>query len=422
MHKYLLLWLCLASLSTPVRLFAQEGAMSADSIVYVKMDFLPGDSLEMYSDREGSPAAGQIHEKSDLNADGYTDLIVAFPASGDTFYGIYVQEADGWYQEVFSPAPWTGLTGRILDKESTIVQGQTWKKIGLYARDTLQAYIAYTRDAYRIYSREEDAREILQTYSMDKKQYQIRNLPQVNPTYALPLLRVMEQDTVRDYMLPFQHYMEISKVWYTLDHQVPYFIVQGRYQLFLIDLSREKISQPIIPGLDINYGEDGISGTLSGCQFTSDGSYILGNAVSYGLFCFNIRDLDHPRELLRFSSRSNDRGQAYFFLDSLGGDRYTGMISSSDTTKKNTHISNFYTASHPARFLFRDARLEPLTAPHIDPADYEKSPENLPYVLLHAQDQKGNTLPWVVDLRAEELLTGSNAKAFVQTLHVSEIP
>src|SRR5690606_847179 len=125
------------------------------------------------------------------------------------------------------------------------------------------------------------------------------------------------------------------------------------------------------PGVDVSYDEDAISGQMNGFQFFDDDSYLLGIAVSYGVFCFNISDLDHPKELLRYSSDFSDRGQPYFFLEKNADGSYNGIVSQSDTTKKSSHVSGFYTETRKARYLFRDAHLALTEDPYSDPADYE---------------------------------------------------
>src|SRR5690606_3685431 len=124
---------------------------------------------------------------------------------------------------------------------------------------------------------------------------------------------------------------------------------------YLVDLENEKISARIQPGLDVEYGDDAISGTVGGFQFFDKDNYLLGIAVSYGVFCFNISDLDHPKELLRYSSDFSDHGHPYFFLEQNADGSYNGIVSWSDTTKKSSHVSNFYTATKKATYLFRDA-------------------------------------------------------------------
>src|SRR5690606_40968525 len=93
------------------------------------------------------------------------------------------------------------------------------------------------------------------------------------------------------------------------------------------------------PGQEVEYGDDSISGTVSGFQFFDGDNYLLGIAVSYGVFCFNISDLDEPKELSRYTGHYGDRGQPYFFLEQNADGSYNGMVSRSDTLKKSDYVS-----------------------------------------------------------------------------------
>lgn len=79
-----------------------------------------------------------------------------------------------------------------------------------------------------------------------------------------------------------------------------------RYQVYLVDLENEKFSAPMQPGMEIDYGNDAISGTLSGFQFFDEDRYLLGTAANYGI-----------------RARSNDEGDV-FALYRLLGDKAIG--------------------------------------------------------------------------------------------------
>lgn len=189
-----------------------------------------------------------------------------------------------------------------------------------------------------------------------------------------------------------------------------FFIVIDRYRVYLVDLQNEKISARIQPGLGVEYGDDSIRGTVNGFQFFDDDNYLLGIAVSYGIFCFNISDLDHPKELPRYTGHYSDRGQPYFFLEQNADGSYNGIVSRSDTTKKSSHVSNFYTATKKATYLFRDAQLMPPNGTYINPVN-DENPKS--FVLLYEKGTNGKQTPWVVDLKKGILVKDKAAQRFI---------
>lgn len=225
-------------------------------------------------------------------------------------------------------------------------------------------------------------------------------------------LRVIEKDTITDIIAPIDEYpdLEMSRVELIQLHGRPFFFVIDRYRVYLVDLPNEKISARIQPDLGVEYGDDSIRGTVNGFQFFDDDNYLLGIAVSYGVFCFNISDFDDPKELLRYTSDFSDRGQPYFFLEQNADGSYNGIVSRSDTTKKSSHVSNFYTATKKATYLFRDAQIMPLDKSYIDPS-IDEAPK--PFVLLYEKDTNGKRIPWVVDLDKGRLIQGRPAQRFI---------
>lgn len=251
-------------------------------------------------------------------------------------------------------------------------------------------------------------------YTLRDKTYQVGRLLLKNFKYGPLTLRVIEKDTITDVIAPMDEYpdLEMSRADLIQLHGRPFFFVIDRYRVYLADLEREKISASIEPGVRVKYGDDSISGTVSGFQFFDEDNYLLGIAVSYGVFCFNISDLDNPKELLRYSSDFSDQGQTYFFLEQNPDGTCNGMISQSDTTKKSSHVSNFYTATEKAIYLFRDAHLSVPEEPYVDPADYEIG-HSEPFLLLYENGRNGKKTPWIVDLKKGIVFKGESAQRFI---------
>lgn len=254
---------------------------------------------------------------------------------------------------------------------------------------------------------------------LGEKVFQVGSMEQSDGTAGSPVLRVREGSAVRDYAAASLRQLDTVDVW--LDPWVgkPLLLVRDRYHLILVDTQTEAVSAAIRPGVGVAFGDDAISGQMKGLRLFDDDAYLQGVAVGYGVFCFDISDWEHPRELQRYSGEAADYGQPYFFLDQVADGSYTGFISQSDTTKKSTHISNFYTETTPPRYLFRHVRLEGPKGPYADPADYEIGhPE--PYLQLYALEGAEGRTPWVIDLVTGELVEDDKLVEAGKPLEVQE--
>ncbi|GAB3012148.1 hypothetical protein GCM10027051_13690 [Niabella terrae] len=178
----------------------------------------------------------------------------------------------------------------------------------------------------------------------------------------------------------------------------PYFLIKDRYQLYLIDLEAKTFAA-LQPGKGLDYGEDAISGTMRGLRFFDH--YLLGNAVSYGLFCFNIQDPAHPRELKRYTAVYSNLGQPYFFLDEHPDGTLSGLFAQSDTLNKSTVISQFYTTIKNPWYVFqKEKRLQP-TSGYTDPVNL---PDPDAYLNLIKNRRVGKPVNWTIDLKQGLLL------------------
>src|SRR5690606_17962938 len=136
----------------------------------------------------------------------------------------------------------------------------------------------------------------------------------------------------------------------------------------------------------------------------------LFRSVSYGPFCFNISNLDYPKELQRYSDQYWDSGQPYFFLDQQSDNSWNGFIAQSeDVTKLGG--SPLYKEIKDIRFLFREAYIIPHSGPYLNPVIEEAS---MPFILLYEKKTSGKKIPWVVDLVKGKLLKGETASQFIK--------
>ncbi|HLT89294.1 MAG TPA: hypothetical protein VKZ57_17045, partial [Sphingobacterium sp.] len=301
-----------------------------------------GDSVRLIREDDSSTFNGQISKKVDLNFDGLDDFIINFGQCGnwgDCLYGIYVQKTDQKYTCVFHPEYWYSGKWDLLEKEFTRVDGVQWMKLRLYSRTdygggppgiVTTSSLQFDGSRYQNIElqsltnwpnnmNETETFGVQKEYAHRGKTYQVGRMLLKDFQYGPLTLRVIEKDTITDIIAPIDEYpdLEMSRVELIQLHGRPFFFVIDRYRVYLVDLPNEKISARIQPDLGVEYGDDSIRGTVNGFQFFDDDNYLLGIAVSYGVFCFNISDLDDPKELLRYTSDFSDRGQPYFFWSKM---------------------------------------------------------------------------------------------------------
>jgi len=406
--------------------YAQQGFPNQRDCLDYTVKIMSGDSVRLIPNGDYSTMSGEIAKKIDLNFDGFDDLIVNFGWCGnwgDCIYGIYAQVADGKYTCVFQPTYWYSGKWDLLENEYSFVNGVRWMKLRLYSRTDYgsdspglvpTSFLQFDGKSYEnlaLQSLSNWPKHIdkTETFGVEKefqyqgKTYQVGRLLLKDFKYGALTLRIIVEGSIMDICAPKDTYpdLEMSHTRLIQLHNRPFFFIIDRYRVYLIDLEQEKISARIEPGQGVEYGDDSMSGTVDGFQFFDQDQYLIGNAVSYGLFCFNISDLDHPKELKRYSSDFSDQGQYYFFLEQQPNGRWNGLVAQSDTLKKSSYISSFYTETKKAKYLFQDVQLLPLEDPFVDPA---VDPAPKPFVLLYEKDSNGKKIPWMVDLKKGKLI------------------
>lgn len=415
--------------------YAQQDSPDQHNCLYYTIESTSGDSVRLIPKGDCDAINGEIAKKTDLNFDGLDDLIINFGQCGnwgDCIYGIYAQQADGKYTCVFQPEYWYSGQWDVLENEYNLINGVRWMKLRLYTRTDYggsspglvpTSFLQFDGSSYQnielqslsSWPKHQDKTEtfgVEKEYQYKGKTYQVGRLLLKDFQYGALTLRIIEKNNITDISAPMDEYpdLQMSRAELIQLHGRPFFFVIDRYRVYLVDLQNEKISARIQPGLGVEYGDDSISGTVNGFQFFDDDNYLLGIAVSYGVFCFNISDLDRPKELPRYTGHYGDRGQPYFFLEKNADGSYNGMVSRSDTLKKSDYVSGFYTATGKATYLFRDAQLMPPSGTYINPVN-DETPKS--FVLLYEKGTNGKQTPWVVDLKKEILIKGEAAQRFI---------
>src|SRR5690606_41529313 len=127
-------------------------------------------------------------------------------------------------------------------------------------------------------------------------------------------------------------------------------------------------------------------------QLYEQENYLQRFAVGSRLLLFNDTNLDQLNELLRYCSLFYDRGQPSLFLEEDLDGSYRGIVSKSDTRKKARYISNFYTATEKATYLFKDAQIILPNEPYIDPV-VDETPR--PFLLFYEKKKNDKKVPFV---------------------------
>lgn len=238
-----------------------------------------------------------------------------------------------------------------------------------------------------------------------RKTYKVGQILKEHNQYGPVILMIESTNNHRIVMAPDTENLEIDEIMIQFLHGKPFFFLVDRYKSFLIDMEKEAIGPAMQPGINVEYREDAISGIMSGWQFFDGGNYLLGNAMGYGLFCYNIANFKEPKELFRYSSRSSNDGQPYFFLEQKSNRSWNGIISSSDTLQQSKGITRFYTATTIAEFLFKNVKLISTIRHYRDPVF-----NPLSKLYLEVEQPNADTTQWTIDLANGSLIKVGSAK------------
>ncbi len=107
----------------------------------------------------------------------------------------------------------------------------------------------------------------------------------------------------------------------------PMAIIGGRYKFFILNCSSNQIIGPFKP-TQRGLAQDAQSGVLYAYKLIENGKYLLVNALDYGLFCYDIENLNAIETVQFFKSDSIYFKGKYNFLDLNKGNQYN-MISAS---------------------------------------------------------------------------------------------
>lgn len=104
-------------------------------------------------------------------------------------------------------------------------------------------------------------------------------------------------------------------------------IIGGRYKFFILNCSSNKIFGPF-KAQQRELGQDAQSGVFYAYKLIENNKYLLANALDFGLFCYDIENLNNIKTVQFFKSDSVYFKGKYNFLDLNKGNQYN-MISAS---------------------------------------------------------------------------------------------
>ena len=112
-----------------------------------------------------------------------------------------------------------------------------------------------------------------------------------------------------------------------------FILISGRYKFYIFNTITEKIIGPISASPRGEIG-DAQSGVWYAFKILNDGQYILANALDFGLYCYDLRDLYHPNEIDYVKSNSTFISGNYTFIDLRKDNIYNVITASCGNYKK----------------------------------------------------------------------------------------
>ncbi|WP_445588977.1 hypothetical protein [Sunxiuqinia sp. A32] len=101
-------------------------------------------------------------------------------------------------------------------------------------------------------------------------------------------------------------------------------IIAGRHQFFVLDCNSNQIIKKF-KATKRGYAQDGQSGVFCAYKFIDNSKYLLANALDFGLFCYDIKNLNNIKTVHFYKSDSIYFKGKYYFLD-LDQDDYYNML------------------------------------------------------------------------------------------------
>lgn len=410
--------------------------------------FQAGDTITLISHSTGDTLNGRISERIDLNADNEDELIVFLDGCGNwghCIYAILTPKGENTYRQLWAEYLYKYT---IMNESPVDSNGQSWKSIVLFDRNDYggnpPALMVYARLQYRDgqyvesptapypiaslphhihhdFAIQASITVSGKTYQLgrsiapgwdvvclmgvchyvptngDHRQYHLSEYPK-----APIVLRVIEHGFVEDFAL--DAYEDIDQYTMQLASDGHSLLIQGRYTISAFDTQTKRHSPAVIPGRDVDYREDAISGSLAGLTFFDGNRYVLGHAQGYGLFCFDFSDMDKPTELTRYYQGEENRGQPHLFVGQNRDGCWFGILANSDPQSAVPTIRAQYKKVERAVMIFQNLTL----AKPIEPIDH--------FLILQVIQHDQSTALLIVDFQSGMKFYGEEADGVLEKL------
>lgn len=373
---------------------------SDDEILYTVW-FQTDDTVTLASPTTGDTLNGRISKRIDLNGDNEDELIIFLDGCGNwghCIYAILTPKGENTYRQLWAEYLYEYT---IMDENPVESNGQFWKSIVLFDRNDYggnpPALMAHARLQYRDGQYQESPiapypvdslpHDILHDFTIQAsitvsgKTYQLgrstapgwdvdcvmgicyyapknEEQPQCHLSEypkAPIVLRVVEQGFVEEFAL--NAYEDLDQYTMQLAPDGHSLLIQGRYTISAFGTLTKRHSPAVIPGQDVDYREDAISGSLAGLTFFGGNRYVLGHAQGYGLFCFDFSDMDKPTELTRYHHGDENKNQPYLFVGQNRDGSWYGILAKIDLQSAVPTIRDQYEKIERVNMLFQNIRL-----------------------------------------------------------------
>ena len=180
----------------------------------------------------------------------------------------------------------------------------------------------------------------------------------------------------------------------------PIAIIGGRYKFFILNCSSNKIIGPF-KAKQRGLAQDGQSGVFYAYKLIVNNKYLLVNALDFGLYCYDIEDLNNIKTVQFFKSDSLYYKGKYHFLDRNKNIEYS-MISAS---------CGNYSTDIESNFLFKNIRLQ-----HDKNKNVKKRITQDKYLILNQINNDSKNSNLIVDLESGIILSSKKDRELISRI------
>lgn len=152
---------------------------------------------------------------------------------------------------------------------------------------------------------------------------------------------VNKNSTIHFY--PLEDYYDMDLFQFTSLDTDRFLVFKNRYTFYIFDKKDNTVSKKQTPLRQQYEGEDAISGIMAAFTFFDNEKFLLGNAQSFGIFCYDIQHPTEPIELYQYSlPEKRNEGQFYAFLVPSSTENWNIIIAQSDIAAPTNNIHFLY--------------------------------------------------------------------------------